>query len=211
MTVLETALKVITLLVQLGFKAAQLVKKSPLVLKVCSPLVQTTKGRNLTDLNTQADAIVMSTFGVTFMQEGEDFLRSKSYEESGATKYDENSYKSGDFINDMDYELKATNANVFNYYKELLAFRKSSKLFSVNTRNEVNSRLSSITTSGKNVSYTVTANNETYFFIHAVDGASFNLAGQYEIVLSSKLDSSAAIANNSITLASNESVILKPK
>ena len=172
-------------------------------------LAQTTKGRNLTDLNTQADAIVMSTFGVTFMQEGEDFLRSKNYEKDGATKYDENSYKSGDYINDMDYELKAKNANVFNFYKELLAFRKTSKLFSVNTRDEVNARISSITTSGKNVSYTVTANNETYYFIHAVDGASFNLSGNYELVLSSKLDSTASIANNSITLASNESVILK--
>ena len=172
-------------------------------------LAQTTKGRNLTDLNTQADAIVMSTFGVTFMQEGEDFLRSKNYEKDGATKYDENSYKSGDYINDMDYELKAKNVNVFNFYKELLAFRKTSKLFSVNTRDEVNARISSITTSGKNVSYTVTANNETYYFIHAVDGASFNLSGNYELVLSSKLDSTASVANNSITLASNESVILK--
>ena len=173
-------------------------------------LVQASKGRNVKDLNTQADTIVMSTFGVTFLQEGEDFLRSKNYEADGVTKYDENSYKSGDFINDMDYALKAQNEDVFKYIKSLLAFRKNSKLFAVNTRDEVNARISSIETSGKNISYSVTANGETYMFIHAVDEATFNLTGEYELVLSSKLDSASSVSS-SITLAKNESVILKKK
>ena len=173
-------------------------------------LVQASKGRNVKDLNTQADTIVMSTFGVTFLQEGEDFLRSKNYEADGVTKYDENSYKSGDFINDMDYALKAQNEDVFKYIKSLLAFRKNSKLFAVNTRDEVNARISNIETSGKNISYSVTANGETYMFIHAVDEATFNLTGEYELVLSSKLDSVSSVTS-SITLAKNESVILKKK
>lgn len=173
-------------------------------------LVQASKGRNVKDLNTQADTIVMSTFGVTFMQEGEDFLRSKNYEVDGLTKYDENSYKSGDFINDMDYALKAQNTDVFEYIKSLLAFRKNSKLFAVNTRDEVNARISNIETSGKNISYSVTANGETYMFIHAVDEATFNLTNEYELVLSSKLDSASSVSS-SITLAKNESVILKKK
>ena len=173
-------------------------------------LIQTVKTRNLKDTYLQAVTIVMSTFGVAFMQEGEDFLRSKNYEVDGATKYDENSYKSGDFINDMDYALKAQNNDVFEFFKALLAFRKNSKLFSVNTRDDVNRRISTITTSGKNISYSITANGETYCVIHAVSAGTFNLNGQFEIVLSSKLDSSATVSN-SITLADNESVILKQK
>ena len=171
-------------------------------------LIQTVKSRNLQDMYLQADTIVMSTFGVAFMQEGEDFMRSKNYQKDGATKYDENSYKSGDYINDMDYALKAEKKDVFEFYKELLAFRKSSGIFSVNTRNEVNARISSIDVNNKNVSYSISYNGETYLFIHAVNTATFNLNGTYEVVLSSKLDSTASVSN-SITLANNESIILK--
>ena len=171
-------------------------------------LIQTVKTRNLQDSYTQADTIVMSTFGVAFIQEGEDFMRSKNYEKDGATKYDENSYKSGDFINDMDYALKAEKKDVFEFYKKLLAFRKTSGVFSVNTRSDVDARISNINTVGKNVSYSVTHSGHTYFIIHAVDGASFNLDGTYEIVLSSKLDSKATVSS-SVTLANNESIILK--
>ena len=172
-------------------------------------LIQTKKTRNLADLYTQADTIVMSTFGVAFIQEGEDFMRSKDYQKDGATKYDENSYKSGDFINDMDYALKASHQDVFNYFKDLLAFRKTSGLFSVNTREEVNARISSITTTNNNITYSITNNGQTYMFIHAVKGAAFTLEGNYEIVLSSKLDSSATISNGSVTLANNESIVLR--
>ena len=171
-------------------------------------LVQTVKSRNLQDMYTQADTIVMSTFGVAFMQEGEDFMRSKDYQADGVTKYDENSYKSGDFINDMDYALKAEKKNIFDFYKELLAFRKSSGLFSVNTREEVNARISNIETNNKNISYSVSYNGNTYLIIHAVNAASFALNGTYQVVLSSKLDSSATVSSN-ITLANNESIILK--
>ena len=170
--------------------------------------MQTVKSRNLQDMYTQADTIVMSTFGVAFMQEGEDFMRSKDYQADGVTKYDENSYKSGDFINDMDYALKAEKKNVFDFYKELLAFRKSSGLFSVNTRDEVNARISNIETNNKNISYSVSYNGNTYLIIHAVNAASFALNGTYQVILSSKLDSSATVSSN-ITLADNESIILK--
>ena len=46
-------------------------------------------------------------------------------------------------------------------------------------------------------------------FIHAVNGAAFTLDGNYEIVLSSKLDSNATISNGSVALANNESIILR--
>ena len=172
-------------------------------------LIQTTKGRNINDLYTQADTIVMTSFGVTFMQEGEDFMRTKKYVEDGQIKYDENSYKSSDHINNMDYALKAEKKEMFDFYKALLEFRKDSGLFSVNTRAEVNERLpGNVTVNGKNVSYSITANGETYLFIHAVSQATVSLSGEYSLVLSSKLDSTATVSS-SITLANNESVILK--
>ena len=172
-------------------------------------LIQTTKGRNINDLYTQADTIVMTSFGVTFMQEGEDFMRTKKYVVDGQIKYDENSYKSSDHINNMDYALKAEKKEMFDFYKALLEFRKDSGLFSVNTRAEVNERLpGNVTVNGKNVSYSITANGETYLFIHAVSQATVSLSGEYSLVLSSKLDSTATVSS-SITLANNESVILK--
>ena len=171
-------------------------------------LVQTVKTRDLQDSYTQADAIVMTTFGVTFMQEGEDFMRTKKYEENGAVKYEGNSYKSSDYINHMDYALKAEKKDLFEFYKKLLAFRKDSGIFSVNTRNDVNARLQSVNVEGKNVSYEITSNGETYLIIHAVNAATVALNGNYEIVLSSKLDSTARVGST-IALANNESIILK--
>jgi len=76
-----------------------------------------------------AMAIVMFSQGIPFIHEGEEILRTK--------KMDENSYKSGDIINAIDWSKKATNYSTFTYYKNLVKFRKEHPAFRMNDRMEI--------------------------------------------------------------------------
>ena len=97
-------------------------------------LIQTMNEDRLFGAYTQADAIVFLAQGVPFIQEGEEFMRSKLDETTG--KYSGNSYNVGDFINVMDYSLKIEHRDVFEKTKELIAFRRSTAEFRLGTRQE---------------------------------------------------------------------------
>lgn len=75
-------------------------------------------------MNRLGATIVMMSSGTPLMQAGEEMLRSKGG--------DENSYKSSDMINNIDWELLTKESDQYkmmNYYKGLIALRKSSELF----------------------------------------------------------------------------------
>ncbi|MBP5254554.1 MAG: type I pullulanase, partial [Lachnospiraceae bacterium] len=86
-------------------------------------LAQTMDAGRLQNAYTQADAIVFLSEGVPFIQEGEEFMRSKHDARTG--KYEGNSYNVGDSVNLMDYSLKAAHADVFAKTCELIRFRKA--------------------------------------------------------------------------------------
>ena len=52
-----------------------------------------------------------------------------------------NSYQSPDSINEIDWSLKAKNKDVFNYYKDLIALRKSHPAFRIATAEGVREAL----------------------------------------------------------------------
>lgn len=75
-------------------------------------------------MNNLGAAIIMVSQGIPFMQACEEMLRSK--------QGDENSYKSSDAINNIDWELLAEDSiqyKAFLYYKGLIEMRKSVSLF----------------------------------------------------------------------------------
>lgn len=75
-------------------------------------------------MNRLGATIVMMSAGTPFMQAGEEMLRSKAC--------DENSYKSSDSINNINWDLLTTDSiqyQMMTYYKGLIALRKSSPLF----------------------------------------------------------------------------------
>ena len=63
-----------------------------------------------------ANAVVFTSKGTTFILSGEEMLRTKGG--------DSNSYMSPDSVNALDYSLKIKNADVFENYKALIAFRQ---------------------------------------------------------------------------------------
>lgn len=67
-------------------------------------------------MNKMSSAIVLTSQGIPFIHAGEEFLRTKGG--------DENSYKSPDSVNMIDWDLKTENKDVFDYYQGLIEFRK---------------------------------------------------------------------------------------
>jgi len=99
--------------------------------KIC---FSTTKAGGVSDeerikMDQLAMAIVLFSQGIAFIHEGEEILRTK--------KMDENSYKSGDIINALDWSKKATNYSTFVYYKNLIKFRKEHPALRMNDRKEI--------------------------------------------------------------------------
>lgn len=78
-------------------------------------------------------AIFLTSQGIPFIHAGMEFLRSK--------EGDENSYKSPDRINQIDWSLKSTNINVFHYYKGLIELRKAHPAFRMTESSDINKNL----------------------------------------------------------------------
>lgn len=78
--------------------------------------------------------IVLTSQGIPFMHLGMDFLRTKQGEE--------NSYKSPDAINQIDWNRKATYYEVFQYHQSLIQLRKTYPEFRLSTCKEVCRHLS---------------------------------------------------------------------
>ena len=76
---------------------------------------------DLIKMDKLSDAIVLTSQGVAFLHAGSEMLRTKQ----GIA----NSYNSPDSINELDWGRKNKYKKVFNYYKELVAFRKNHPAF----------------------------------------------------------------------------------
>lgn len=76
-------------------------------------------------MNRLSAAIVQTSLGIPFMQAGEEMLRQKKNPDG---TYNENSYNSSDEVNNLDWSLLKNDSvqyQTMQYYKGLIAFRKS--------------------------------------------------------------------------------------
>ncbi|NLU53203.1 MAG: type I pullulanase [Clostridiaceae bacterium] len=134
-------------------------------------LIASTKGKSEEELKTMTklgSAIVITSQGIPFMLSGTDFMRTK--------KGDENSYKSPDDINAIDWELKSKYMDVFEYHKGLIALRKAHPAFRIKTAEEVASKLKFIDTPDHLIAYTIEnyANKDNWKTILVAFNASGN-------------------------------------
>ncbi len=165
-------------------------------------LVQTMKPERLPMAYTQADSIIFLAEGVPFIQEGEDFMRSKRYSDTG--KYEGNSYNVGDFINVMDYSLKVQHNDIFKKTRELIRFRKNTPEFRLASRDEIRNQVKIITAANGNIEYDI----NDYKIIHSIIGHKVELDGTYEIVYSN-VRSSYGTVSGTVSAGTNESLVLK--
>ncbi len=85
-------------------------------------------------MNKLAAFIVHISQGAIFYQGGEEFARTKHG--------DDNSYKSSDEVNKIDWDRKNEYIDLFQYYKGLAELRKSDGVFRLTTAKEINKRIS---------------------------------------------------------------------
>jgi len=95
-----------------------------------------------------AQALVITSQGVPFIQGGEEFLRTK-----GTGPNNGNSYDGGDADNQFDWSLKNTNINVFNYYAGLFHLRNAHPAFRMTTAAQIKSNLTFLTSPADTVAY----------------------------------------------------------
>lgn len=175
-------------------------------------LVQTVSAANLEKAYKQAEALVFTAQGIPFMQEGEDFMRTKAYEEDGQTKYCHNSYNVGDLINNMDYELKLQNKDMFDYFKLLINKRVANRALRLSSRAEINAHLTVSTSMANNGVVRMDVDNVdgSYIVFHSQSAAGIDINGEYRVIFSStdRFHDGDEVATN-IVLAAYDSLILK--
>lgn len=99
-----------------------------------------------TDRLQLAGALFATSQGITFMQLGTEFARTKEGQE--------NSYNSSDYINQLDWSRIPTYQNVVNYYRGLNQIQDVYSAFSDDT-GAVESTMNWISTSGSVIAYTI--------------------------------------------------------
>jgi pullulanase len=114
-------------------------------------------------MNLLSAVIVVTSQGIPFFQAGEELLRSKPTDETG-TSFDENSYQSSDTVNSIKWDSKEANREVYEYYKGLIAFRKTHPALRMMTTEELQKNLTFLESlPEKVVGYTIdhSPNNES--------------------------------------------------
>lgn len=94
------------------------------------------------DIQKLCNAIVLTCQGIPFINSGVEFCRTKN----GI----ENSFKSPDNINWMDWDRKNEFKDIYEYYKELIAFRKAHPALRMNSENEVRTHIEFLNDTPKN-------------------------------------------------------------
>mgnify|MGYP001943349879 FL=1 len=83
--------------------------------------------------NKMAFSILLTSFGLPFFHAGNEFMRSKSM--------NPNTYNASIDINKINWQLKYENYDLFYYVKELIRFRKKSKLFNETSRETIREKV----------------------------------------------------------------------
>ncbi len=148
-------------------------------LKLSNP---NTSKKDIIAMQKLANAIVLTSQGISFLHSGSDFLRTKN----GI----ENSYKSPDSINQIDWNRKSEYLDVFNYYKNLITLRKLHPAFRMTNAEDVINNLHFEKIANGIISYTLNnnANEDTWKRILVVYNANpdpilYQLEDSWNLVL----------------------------
>jgi pullulanase len=106
---------------------------------------------NLIKMDKLANAVVLTSQGIAFLHSGAELLRTKQ----GVA----NSFNSPDAINQIDWSRKTKYADVFNYYKQLVALRKDHPAFRMPSTKMIQDHLQFIEINDPSViAYQITGN-----------------------------------------------------
>jgi pullulanase len=95
-----------------------------------------------------AQAIILTSQGIPFMQGGEEFLRTKGG--------NDNSYNAGDAINQFDWSRKARYIDVFNYYAGLIHLRINHPALRLPSAASIREHLTFIDSPSETIAFVIT-------------------------------------------------------
>jgi pullulanase len=101
-------------------------------------------------MHKMADAIILTSQGIPFIQAGQEFLRTKGG--------DANSYKSTDKVNKIDWTQKSKNIDTVNYFRGLINLRKTHPAFRMTSADMIKKNLNFIETPQNVVAYEMNYN-----------------------------------------------------
>ncbi len=101
-------------------------------------------------MHKMADAIVLTSQGIPFLQAGQEFLRTKGG--------NDNSYKANDAVNKLDWALKSKNIDTVNYFKGLIKLRKDHPAFRMTSAEMIKQNLKFLAVPENMVAYEITHN-----------------------------------------------------
>jgi len=101
-------------------------------------------------MHRMADSMVLTSQGISFFQAGQEFLRTKGG--------DNNSYKSNDSVNKIDWTRKAQNIDTVNYFKGLITLRKSHPAFRMTSAEMIKKNLNFLVVPENVVAYEIAHN-----------------------------------------------------
>jgi pullulanase len=107
----------------------------------------------LKQLNKLSAAIVLTSQGIPFFQAGEEIARTKGG--------NENSYKSSDTVNRIDWNRKNEFMELNEYYKGLIDFRKSNDAFRLTEASDVENNIKFLKTEQGLIAYLLKNNSTT--------------------------------------------------
>ena len=169
-------------------------------------------------MNKLGGAIILTSQGVSFMQAGEEMLRSKPNEKS-ESGFDENSYCSPDATNSIKWDNKGNVIDTYEYYKGLIAFRKAHSALRMTTATDIQNTLTFMSGLDANVvAYTIkgeeqgeTAQNIAVIYNGNPDAVTVNLpAGAWDICVNGEKAGceSLGTAEGSVTVEGISAMVL---
>ena len=169
-------------------------------------------------MNKLGSAIILTSQGVSFMQAGEEMLRSKPNEKSEGG-FDENSYCSPDATNSIKWDNKGNVIDTYEYYKGLIAFRKAHSALRMTTATDIQNMLTFMSGLDANVvAYTIkgeaqgeTAQNIAVIYNGNPDAVTVNLpAGAWDICVNGEKAGceSLGTAEGSVTVEGISAMVL---
>lgn len=126
-------------------------------------------------MNRLAASIVFTAQGIPFFLQGEEFARTKPIE--GSDELAENSFNLPLYTNSLKYGRMSEYAELMEYYKGLIAFRKAHEGLRLTTAEEVADKIHFLEDTPKNVvAYTIDTKEETLFVTYNANDEEVNIA-----------------------------------
>ncbi len=176
------------------------------------------KDKQLEYAHKQANAIVLLSQGVPFLHAGVELSRSKPNTNLEESLYSHNSYNQPDSVNQIRWDLKKNNIEMFNYYKSIIEIRKTHPAFRMTNLEDINNNIEFLSTDDSVIAFIIknNANNDTWdniivAFNNSTTSKNIDIPDGEWTIVADKLGidfNGLFTTSNTLTLSSNDTVVM---